>query len=89
MCASTLEFHISWATRIQGCILTGVFYSFIFVGVYFSPCEYTCVESCGSCYLTVVRHGSDSLNETVEVDFETMDGSASAPGDYAETKGEL
>jgi len=57
-------------------------------GVYFSPVEYTVVESCGTAYLTVVRHGA-SVKDTVEVDYETMDGSAVAGEDYEPLKGTL
>ena len=57
-------------------------------GVYFSPCDYTVVESCGSCYLSVVRYGA-SISDTVEVDYETLDGSATAEDDYAESRGTL
>lgn len=57
-------------------------------GVYFDPPEYTVVESCGTCFLTVVRYGP-SLNDTVEVDYETKDGTAEAGGDYDEAKGTL
>lgn len=57
-------------------------------GVFFNPVEYTVVESCGTVLLTVVRAGS-SIADTVEVDYETMDGSASAGEDYVESKGTL
>lgn len=57
-------------------------------GVYFDPPEYTVVESCGTCYLTVVRYGP-TLYDTVEVDYETLDGSANAGDDYEESKGTL
>ena len=57
-------------------------------GLYFNPSEYTVVESCGTCYLTVVRHGA-SLYDTVEVDYETLDGSAVAGDDYEESRGTL
>jgi len=57
-------------------------------GVYFEPGEYTVVESCGTCYLTVARHGP-TLYDTVEVDYETLDGSATADDDYEATQGTI
>lgn len=57
-------------------------------GVYFSPPEFTVVESCGTCYINVVRYGA-SLYDEVQVDYETLDGSAVAGDDYNGTKGTL
>lgn len=56
--------------------------------VYFHPSEYTVVESCGTCYLTVIRVGED-LFDTVYVDYETSDGTANVGEDYEYTKGTL
>jgi len=57
-------------------------------GIYFFPGEYTVVESCGTCYITVNRYGP-SLNEHVEVDYETLDGSAVSGDDYESATGTL
>lgn len=57
-------------------------------GIYFHPAEYTVVESCGTCYLTVVRAGED-LFDTVYVDYETSDGTANEGQDYISSKGTL
>lgn len=56
--------------------------------VYFHPSEYTVVESCGTCYLTVIRVGED-LFDTVYVDYETSDGTANVGEDYEYAKGTL
>ncbi|XP_057315192.1 sodium/calcium exchanger 1-like isoform X2 [Hydractinia symbiolongicarpus] len=56
--------------------------------IYFQPSEYTVVESCGICYLTVVRTGKD-VYCTVHVDYETSDGTADAGQDYEQAKGTL
>jgi len=57
-------------------------------GVYFMPPEFTVVESCGTCYINVVRYGA-SLYDEVQVDYETLDGSAVAGDDYNAAKGTL
>merc|ERR1719348_1604605 len=57
-------------------------------GVYFDPPEFTVVESCGTCYISVSRYGP-SLYDEVKVDYETMDGSAVAGDDYDASKGTL
>jgi len=57
-------------------------------GVYFDPPEFTVVESCGTCYINVMRYGP-SLYDEVKVDYETMDGSAVAGDDYDASKGTL
>lgn len=56
--------------------------------IYFHPSEYTVVESCGTCYLTVIRVGED-LFDTVYVDYETSDGTANVGEDYECAKGTL
>ena len=56
--------------------------------VYFHPSEYTVVESCGTCYLTVIRVGQDMF-DTTYVDYETSDGTANVGEDYEETRGTL
>ena len=56
--------------------------------VQFSPDHYTVVESCGQCYLTVMRFGED-LKNTVYVDYETFDGTANEGDDYKLAKGTL
>ena len=56
--------------------------------VYFHPSEYTVVESCGTCYLTVIRVGED-LFDKVYVDYETSDGTANVGEDYEYAKGTL
>ena len=56
--------------------------------IYFHPSEYTVVESCGTCYLTVIRVGED-LFDTVYVDYETSDGTANVGADYECAKGTL
>lgn len=56
--------------------------------IYFQPAEYTVVESCGTCVITVVRIGED-LFDTVYVDYETSDGSANAGQDFEAASGTL
>lgn len=56
--------------------------------VYFHPAEYTVVESCGTCYVTVVRVG-ERLFDTVYVDYETIQGTAEEHSDFEPTKGVL
>merc|ERR1719445_1793777 len=46
------------------------------------------MESVGTFEVTVVREGGD-LNQTVQVDYKTEDGSASSEGDYIEAIGTL
>jgi len=57
-------------------------------GIYFDPPEFTVVESCGTCYISVSRYGP-SLYDEVKVDYETMDGSAVAGDDYNAAKGTI
>ena len=56
--------------------------------VFFDPPHYTCMESCGSLLLTVIRAGGD-VNNTVYVDFKTEDGTAKSGEDYERTEGSL
>ena len=56
--------------------------------VFFDPPHYTCMESCGSLLLTVIRAGGDS-NNTLYVDFKTEDGTAKSGEDYERTEGTL
>merc|ERR1712223_349856 len=46
------------------------------------------MESVGTFEVTVVREGGD-LNQTIQVDYKTEDGSAASPGDYIEAIGTL
>merc|ERR1712142_292316 len=57
-------------------------------GIYFQCPEMTVVESVGVCNLVVSRYGS-TLNEMVEVDYATSDGSAISGDDYEATNGTL
>merc|ERR1719435_51246 len=54
----------------------------------FDPPHYTVMESVGTFEVTVVREGGD-LNQTIQVDYKTEDGSASSEGDYIEAIGTL
>merc|ERR1719412_2642392 len=56
--------------------------------VFFDPPHYTVMESAGCFPVTIVREGGD-MNETVQVDYKTEDGSASSEGDYIEAIGTL
>merc|ERR1711923_566465 len=56
--------------------------------IMFDPPHYTVMESVGTFEVTVVREGGD-LNQTVQVDYKTEDGSASHEGDYIEAIGTL
>merc|ERR1711937_1111184 len=56
--------------------------------IMFDPPHYTVMESVGTFEVTVVREGGD-LNQTVQVDYKTEDGSASSEGDYIEAIGTL
>jgi len=56
--------------------------------VHFHPSEYTVVESCGTCYLTVIRVGED-LFDTVYVDYETETGTAEENSDFERAAGTL
>ncbi|XP_065661167.1 sodium/calcium exchanger 1 isoform X2 [Hydra vulgaris] len=56
--------------------------------VQFEPDQYTVVESCGQCFLTVKRFGND-LSDTLYVDYETSDGTANEGDDYLPVKGTL
>jgi solute carrier family 8 (sodium/calcium exchanger) len=58
------------------------------IHVFFDPPHYTCMESCGSLLLTVIRAGGD-VNNTVYVDFKTEDGTAKSGEDYERTEGTL
>merc|ERR1712088_543658 len=56
--------------------------------IFFDPPHYTVMESAGTFPVTIVREGGD-MNETVQVDYKTEDGSASSEGDYIEAIGTL
>lgn len=56
--------------------------------VHFDPPHYTCIESCGSTLITVLRLGGDDTS-TVYVDFKTEDGTAKSGEDYEKTEGTL
>merc|ERR1719384_124504 len=56
--------------------------------VFFDPPHYTVMESAGCFPVTIVREGGD-MNETIQVDYKTEDGSASSEGDYIEAIGTL
>lgn len=56
--------------------------------VQFDPRHYTCIESCGSTLVTVLRAGGDD-GDTVYVDFKTEDGTAKSGEDYEKTEGTL
>merc|ERR1712227_404500 len=56
--------------------------------VFFDPPHYTVMESVGTFEVTIVREGGD-MNETVQVDYKTEDGTASSDGDYIEAIGTL
>lgn len=57
-------------------------------GIYFQTAEMTVVESVGVANLVVCRHGS-TLNEMVEVDYATSDGTALDGDDYEAANGTL
>merc|ERR1712045_514718 len=56
--------------------------------IFFDPPHYTVMESVGTFEVTVVREGGD-MNQTVQVDYKTEDGTASSEGDYIEAIGTL
>ena len=56
--------------------------------IFFDPPHYTVMESAGTFEVTIVREGGD-MNETVQVDYKTEDGTASSEGDYIEAIGTL
>merc|ERR1712176_661137 len=56
--------------------------------IMFDPPHYTVMESVGTFEVTVVREGGD-MNETIQVDYKTEDGTASSEGDYIEAIGTL
>merc|ERR1712027_93385 len=56
--------------------------------IFFDPPHYTVMESAGTFEVTIVREGGD-MNETVQVDYKTEDGTAASPGDYIEAVGTL
>merc|ERR1712088_642505 len=56
--------------------------------IMFDPPHYTVMESAGTFEVTIVREGGD-MNETVQVDYKTEDGTASSEGDYIEAIGTL
>merc|ERR1719360_434381 len=56
--------------------------------IMFDPPHYTVMESVGTFEVSVIREGGD-LNQTVQVDYKTEDGSASSEGDYIEAIGTL
>merc|ERR1719438_354310 len=49
--------------------------------IFFDPPHYTVMESAGTFEVTIVREGGD-MNDTVQVDYKTEDGTASSEGDY-------
>ena len=56
--------------------------------IFFDPPHYTVMESAGTFEVTIVREGGD-MNDTVQVDYKTEDGTASSEGDYIEAIGTL
>merc|ERR1712066_765782 len=56
--------------------------------IFFDPPHYTVMESVGTFEVTIVREGGD-MNETLQVDYKTEDGTASSEGDYIEAIGTL
>merc|ERR1719516_576569 len=54
----------------------------------FDPPHYTVMESVGTFEVTIVREGGN-LNQAVQVDYKTEDGTASSEGDYVEAVGTL
>merc|ERR1712033_16718 len=56
--------------------------------IFFDPPHYTVMESVGTFEVTIVREGGD-MNQTIQVDYKTEDGSASSEGDYIEAIGTL
>merc|ERR1711970_358594 len=56
--------------------------------IFFDPPHYTVMESAGTFEATIVREGGD-MNETIQVDYKTEDGTASHEGDYIEAIGTL
>merc|ERR1711992_349113 len=56
--------------------------------IMFDPPHYTVMESVGTFEVTIVREGGN-LNQAVQVDYKTEDGTASSPGDYIEAVGTL
>merc|ERR1712198_273994 len=56
--------------------------------IFFDPPHYTVMESVGTFEVTIVREGGD-MNETLQVDYKTEDGSACSPDDYTEAVGTL
>merc|ERR1712227_983577 len=56
--------------------------------IFFDPPHYTVMESVGTFEVTIVREGGD-MNETIQVDYKTEDGTASSEGDYIEAIGTL
>merc|ERR1712198_468080 len=56
--------------------------------IFFDPPHYTVMESVGTFEVTNVREGGD-MNETLQVDYKTEDGTASSEGDYIEAIGTL
>merc|ERR1712001_740971 len=56
--------------------------------IMFDPPHYTVMESVGTFEVTIVREGGN-LNQAVQVDYKTEDGTASSDGDYIEAVGTL
>merc|ERR1719438_666802 len=56
--------------------------------IFFDPPHYTVMESVGTFEVTIVREGGD-MNETIQVDYKTEDGTAASEGDYIEAIGTL
>ncbi|CAH0551407.1 unnamed protein product [Brassicogethes aeneus] len=55
--------------------------------VYFEPCKYTVLESCGRFEIRVIRQGD--IDAAVTIDYTTEDGTATSGSDYVEAKGSL
>ncbi|KAM8878929.1 sodium/calcium exchanger 1a isoform 2-T2 [Spinachia spinachia] len=56
--------------------------------VFFDPCNYQCLENCGTVALNVVRRGGDPTS-AISVDYRTEDGTANAGSDYRFTEGTI
>jgi len=54
----------------------------------FDPPHYTVMESVGTFEVTIVREGGN-MNQAIQVDYKTEDGTASSEGDYIEAVGTL
>merc|ERR1719289_466231 len=56
--------------------------------IMFDPPHYTVMESVGTFEVTIVREGGN-MNQAIQVDYKTEDGTASSEGDYIEAVGTL